>query len=96
MKILRILAFAEGISLLVLLFIAMPLKYLLNQPEAVEVVGMLHGLLFIGYSLLLLYRGLNQGWKLRVMAISFLCAFIPGGTFYADRKYFKPMMLKVW
>lgn len=90
MKTLRILALAEGISLLVLLLIAMPLKYMMDQPEAVQVVGMLHGILFIAYSFVLLYLGLDKSWKLKTMLVSFICAFIPAGTFYADRKYFKP------
>lgn len=90
MKTLRILALAEGISLLLLFFIAMPLKYAFARPEAVEVIGLIHGLLFIGYSFYLLYMGIQKDWSKKVMAISFVSAFIPAGTFYADKKYFKP------
>lgn len=95
MKAFRILALAEGVSLLVLFLIAMPLKYVMGQPQAVEIVGMIHGLLFIGYSLVLFYLGTAKSWSYKVMGISFLSAFIPAGTFYADKKYFKPLSKKV-
>ena len=44
---LRITAILEGWSLIILLAIAMPLKYFAGRPEAVSIIGMLHGLLFI-------------------------------------------------
>ena len=91
MRIFRLLALAEGISLLMLFLIAMPLKYVLGQPLAVEVVGLIHGLLFIAYSLLLFYLGIRNSWSGKMMAISFISAFLPAGTFYADKKYFKPI-----
>jgi integral membrane protein len=94
MKTFRLLALAEGISLLVLFLVAMPLKYALGKPLAVEIVGMIHGLLFIGYSLFLFYLGLRNSWSFKVMSISFISAFIPAGTFYADKKYFKPLSEK--
>jgi integral membrane protein len=49
----RKIAFAEGISFLVLIFIAMPLKYLASLPVAVTIVGGLHGLLFIGFMIMI-------------------------------------------
>lgn len=91
MKTFRFLALTEGISLLVLFFIAMPLKYLMDKPLAVEIVGTIHGLLFIAYSLLLFYLGFRNSWSFRMISISFLSAFIPAGTFYTDKKYFKPL-----
>lgn len=94
MKLFRLLALAEGVSLLVLFLVAMPLKYLMGKPLAVEIVGMIHGLLFIGYSLFLFYLGMRNSWSYRVMGISFISAFIPAGTFYADKKYFKPLSEK--
>lgn len=94
MKIFRLLALAEGVSLLVLFLVAMPLKYIMGEPIAVEIVGMIHGMLFIGYSLFLFYLGMQKSWSFRMMGISFLSAFIPAGTFYADKKYFKPLSEK--
>ncbi|WP_317048755.1 DUF3817 domain-containing protein [Hymenobacter sediminis] len=60
---LRVVGFLEGISFLVLLGIAMPLKYLLGQPEAVRIVGMAHGVLFVAYVLLVLQVSLERSWS---------------------------------
>ncbi|MEX0968146.1 MAG: DUF3817 domain-containing protein [Bacteroidia bacterium] len=89
MKLLRILALLEGVSLLVLLFIAMPLKYFYDEPEMVRHVGMAHGVLFIGYSLWLAVIAIQHKWKARPILVSFASAFVPFGTFYSDRKYFR-------
>jgi len=76
---------AEGISFLVLLFIAMPLKYMANMPEAVKIVGMLHGVLFIMYVVILSYCFNYYGWKLKITLIAFLLSFIPFGTFFLEK-----------
>lgn len=83
---LRLLAFWEGISLLVLLFIAMPLKYLADQPMAVRVVGMLHGVLFIAVVLLLLLVMKQARWSLGRGALVFVSTVLPFGAFFMDRK----------
>ena len=82
---LRLITFVEGLSYLVLLFVAMPLKYLADQPLAGRVGGSLHGLLFVLRCLMLL-RGLVErdrslGWAVRI----FVAALIPFGTFFLDR-----------
>jgi integral membrane protein len=79
----------EGISLLILLFVAMPLKYYFNNPWMVKTVGMAHGLLFLLYSLTLLLVHLQLNWKLRVTLTAFGASFVPFGTFYADKKFFR-------
>jgi integral membrane protein len=83
---LRLLAFWEGISLLVLLFVAMPLKYLAGQPMAVRVVGMLHGVLFIAVVLLLLITMKQARWSLGRGALVFVSTLLPFGAFMIDRK----------
>ena len=83
---LRLLAFWEGISLLVLIFIAMPLKYLADQPMAVRVVGMLHGVLFIAVVLLLLLVMKQARWSLGRGALVFVSTVLPFGAFFMDRK----------
>ena len=83
---LRLLAFWEGISLLVLLFIAMPLKYLADQPMAVRVVGMMHGVLFIAVVLLLLLVMKQARWSLGRGALIFVSTVLPFGAFFMDRK----------
>lgn len=81
-------AFAEGVSFIVLLFIAMPMKYLAHLPLAVTIAGGIHGFLFIAYLVLARetkteYRK-NRPWMIRAL----LASVIPFGTFYMD-KYWK-------
>ena len=82
----RMAGIAEGISFLVLLLIAMPLKYLFHIPEAVKVFGWIHGALFITF-IYLAFEVMgsfkkNFGW----FAKAFLAAIIPLGTFVFDRQ----------
>ena len=90
-KTLRYSALLEGLSLLLLLFIAMPLKYMFDQPLMVEVVGMAHGVLFILYCVVLLGVGVKFKWLGMPLVLSFIASFIPFGTFYVDSKYFKKL-----
>lgn len=87
---LRLVGYLEGISLLVLLLIAMPLKYLAHQPAAVRTVGMAHGLLFVLYVFLLLQNTIEQSWSWRKAALGFGASLVPLGTFWADRHLFVP------
>ncbi|GGB99534.1 DUF3817 domain-containing protein [Dyadobacter sediminis] len=85
----RIIAFLEGVSYLVLLGIAMPLKYLAGIPQAVRVVGMAHGVLFVLFVLLLVQVAAQYGWSFKKSFLSFFSSLIPFGTFYADAKWFR-------
>ncbi|MDB5274849.1 MAG: hypothetical protein JWO58_3216 [Chitinophagaceae bacterium] len=85
---LRIIGFMEGLSFLVLLCIAMPLKYFAGRPEAVRHVGMSHGVLFILYLLLVGIVCLKQKWSLKEIIIAVIASFIPLGTFYAEKTIF--------
>ena len=80
----RVVAFWEGISYLVLLLVAMPLKYGLGIDLAVRIVGMAHGVLFIGYlaTLALAGRHLGPRWVL----IALVMSVIPGGTFWLESR----------
>lgn len=81
----RRIAIAEGISFLLLLFVAMPLKYLAEMPQPVRIVGWIHGLLFIWY----LFAAVNEkilrnrsgGWLVKAAIASVL----PFGPFFIDR-----------
>jgi integral membrane protein len=86
---LRIIAFLEGISFLLLLGIAMPLKYMAGIPEGVKVIGMAHGVLFVLYVLLLIQVTIEKNWSWKKATLGFLASLIPFGTFYADAKWFK-------
>ena len=85
-KIFRIVAIAEAISFLILLCIAMPLKYYAGLPEAVKFAGMLHGLLFVAYIILAweTMNNLNKKWSWFFMAVFY--SIIPFGAFYMEKK----------
>jgi integral membrane protein len=85
-KILRILGNIEGVSYLLLLFIAMPLKYAYDMPIAVKVTGMAHGVLFVAYCLVLALCMKKFAWTLKFGAYLFIATLIPFGTFVTDRK----------
>lgn len=76
--------FAEGISFITLLAIAMPLKYLAGMPTPVRIIGMLHGILFIGYVVALLQAKYVYQWSFKKTMIAFLLSFLPFGTFFLD------------
>lgn len=76
----------EGVSFLLLMGIAMPLKYLAGRPEAVRYFGWLHGLLFIGYCLAILSALVNGKISFRKSVMAFVASLIPFGPFVIDRK----------
>lgn len=84
----RTIAFLEGCSF-ILFGITMPLKYMLGIPKPNYFVGMVHGLLFITYVLLLALVSMQNKWSIKKIALSFLASLIPFGTFYADKKLFR-------
>lgn len=77
---------AEGISFLVLLLIAMPLKYYFNQPLAVKFVGWLHGILFITFIVLAWNYKNEHAKNIQWFVMAFGAALLPGGTFFFDNK----------
>ena len=84
-KLIRI-GHAEGISFLVLLFIAMPLKYVAGLPLAVKYVGWMHGILFILYVIALIRVMQKHKWNLVKSFVVFCMSLIPFGTFWYDAK----------
>ena len=78
---------AEGISFLVLLGIAMPLKYFFKQPMAVSIVGWIHGILFVTFLSLAWEVKNNRNKNLQWFALAFAAAIIPCGTFFFDKKF---------
>ena len=77
---------AEGISYLLLLFIAMPLKYAFDIPEAVKYTGWAHGLLFIAYLIAIAWMGHKRSWSFLKMFLFVLAALLPFGPFVAEAK----------
>lgn len=85
-KILRPLSFAEGTSLLILLFVAMPIKYLLGNPEVVKIVGMIHGILFIFLVLVIFSVARSERWSKSLLAFALISSSVPFGMIALDRK----------
>lgn len=89
LNIFRIVALLEGLSYILLLFIATPIKYLLEDPQYVKLLGMPHGILFMAYVVLAFMIRKDFKWTNKQFAIVLLASIIPFGTFYIDRKYLK-------
>jgi integral membrane protein len=86
LRIFRTISLAEGASLLVLLFIAMPMKYFMGIPEVVKVVGWMHGILFIVYVGMLIVVQLTQRWSFIFLLGAFFASLVPFGTFILDKQ----------
>ena len=78
----RWIANLEGISFLVLLIIAMPLKDLFDSPWMVQQVGMAHGVLFVAYVVAVLFVRKELGWNVKQTLLALALSFVPFGTFY--------------
>jgi len=89
LKFFKITALLEGISLLSLLFFAMPMKYMFQMPIFVKYVGMTHGLLFIGYIILATMIKIEDNWKVKKYFEVCVASIVPFGTFYIEKKYLK-------
>lgn len=88
MKFYRLIAFLEGCSFL-LIGLTMVLKYKYEIPQPNYFVGLAHGILFITYLLLTAYWFFKLKWDFKIGLALFLAAFIPFGTFIADKKILK-------
>ena len=82
----RTVAMCEGTSFLVLLFIAMPLKYIANMPLAVDIVGWIHGGLFVLYMFTGLDTKMALNWSIKTTAIAVFASIIPFGPFILDKR----------
>lgn len=83
---LRIVGTLEGISFLLLLFIAMPMKYIWDNPLPVKYIGMGHGVLFILFLVILLVVCQIRKWSLKVFILGLIAAVLPFGPFVFDHK----------
>jgi integral membrane protein len=88
---LRVIGFLEGLSFVVLLGIAMPLKYFAGEPGAVRVVGMAHGVLFLLYGLAVFLAAAEYGWKLKRIALLLIASLLPFGPFVVDARLLKKL-----
>ncbi len=85
----RIISFLEGLSYLLLLFVAVPIKYFGNDASYVKMLGMPHSLLFVIYIILAFLLKPEMKWNNKTFFTVLIASVIPFGTFYIDRKYLK-------
>ena len=85
LKKLRLMGTVEGISTLVLFFIAMPLKYMAGMPKAVSIAGSIHGALFVAFAFMLMMAINRVPIPARAAVIGFVAAIVPFGPFVFDR-----------
>ncbi|MEA3290600.1 MAG: DUF3817 domain-containing protein [Campylobacterota bacterium] len=82
----RLVATAEGISFIILLFIAMPLKYMYGMPIATKIVGMLHGGLFLWFIKAQYDAHKEYGFTTKFNTLAFIASLVPFATFYLEKK----------
>ncbi|MDO6739155.1 DUF3817 domain-containing protein [Wenyingzhuangia sp. 2_MG-2023] len=89
---LRIIGFLEGISLLILIFIAAPMNHYFNNPSLTKALGPIHGAIFLLFVFNTISVGIEQHWKFKTTTWKVIIAcFIPFGTFYIDRKILRKL-----
>lgn len=82
----RLIANIEGWSYLILLFIAMPLKYIMGIAIATKLIGMIHGGLFIWFLISLYNTTQEYKWGVKFTMFAFITSLVPFGTFFLDKK----------
>ncbi len=85
----RTIGTAEGISFLLLLGVAMPLKYMMDIPQAVTYIGWIHGILFVLYCYMVVEAGQTLKWKFGRIFLAFLASLLPFGPFLFDRWFLR-------
>jgi integral membrane protein len=88
-NIFRIVGFLEGLSYILLLFIATPIKYAMGDPSYVKLLGMPHGLLFVAYIILACMLKVPEKWNTKTFGIVLIASLLPFATFYIDKKYLR-------
>ena len=83
----------EGISFIILIFIAMPLKYSFGYPMATKVVGMMHGLLVFAFIYQIIEAKKEAGFTLKETALYSILSLIPFGSFYTDKLLARKMTI---
>lgn len=92
---LRIIGFLEGLSFLALVFVAVPLKYYDNNPYLTEIIGPIHGALFLLFIMNTFSVGYELNWKFKTTTWKIILAgFIPFGTFYIDKTILSKLKVK--
>lgn len=92
LRYIRLIAVMEGISYILLLGIAMPMKYYAGMPEAVKYTGWAHGILFILFMLAILQGRFVLSWTYQRCFYAFIASLVPFGTFVLDRQLKKEQL----
>ncbi len=90
----RTIALLEGISFLVLMGIAMPIKYIAGNPLPVKICGWIHGVFFILFVVFLKQVHSKYKWELKQTLLAFVASLLPFGTFVLDAKVLKKELEK--
>ncbi|WP_299228230.1 DUF3817 domain-containing protein [uncultured Psychroserpens sp.] len=85
----KIIALLEGVSYILLLFIATPIKHFAGDDQYVKLLGMPHGILFLVYIVLAIMLASEMKWNNTTVFKVLIASIIPFGTFYIDRVYLK-------
>ena len=83
-KLLRIVGFLEGISFLLLLFVAMPMKYMFDNASMIPTMGMAHGVLFLLFLVVLFVACHVKKWTLTIFLMGVAASVLPFGPFFFD------------
>ncbi|TCV13674.1 integral membrane protein [Sphingobacterium alimentarium] len=94
LRIFQQVALWEAISTVILFFVAMPLKYLADIPEAVRIAGSIHGFLVVIFVILLLMCWNTYGWKLSRVVKYFVLSLIPIVSFWIERDVKKDILAR--
>ncbi|GAA1531343.1 DUF3817 domain-containing protein [Actinomadura kijaniata] len=86
----RLVSIIEAVSFLVLLLVAMPLKYLAEIPAAVSIVGPIHGILWIAYVALVLVVRAPLRWDGKRTVLALVASVLPVAPFFVERKWTTP------
>ena len=82
----RVAAWVTGIGLVILVFVAMPLKYFFGQPLLVAIVGMAHGFLYMAYIVITLLLAERCRWRPVDALVILVAGTIPLASFFAERR----------
>ena len=85
LDILRLTSISEGLSYLLLLGVAMPLKYVFHHAVAVKIAGSIHGALFVALCLMILLALMRARLPFRTATLVGIASLLPAGPFFADR-----------
>ncbi len=86
LKFFKGLGYLEALSAILLFFVAMPLKYIWDNPTWVTHIGRIHGGLFIAYMIMVYILKEKYNWSFKIFMIFFIAAVVPGGTIWAEKR----------